>query len=54
MNDKPTLNETLRQAAIARGYRFEVSTDGNEERMIRPDGSVAVIARRLEQREPSK
>jgi hypothetical protein len=33
----------LKEIALALGYRFE--TSGSEERMIRPDGSVAVIAR---------
>jgi ubiquitin C-terminal hydrolase len=29
-----------------RGYRIEVSDDGNEQRVMRPDGSVAIIARK--------
>lgn len=36
----------VKQLAVAAGYRFEVSEDGNTERMIRPDGTVAVIARK--------
>lgn len=42
-----TLPEDLKTEAIRRGYRFE-RTDTDEEiveRMIRPDGTVAVIAR---------
>lgn len=42
----------LRREAERRGYRFELSEDGTEERMIRPDGTVAVIARRT-QKEPT-
>lgn len=41
-----TVLEAAKAEAIRRGYRFEVSEDGQEERMIRPDGTVAVIARR--------
>jgi hypothetical protein len=36
----------LKAIAEAVGYRFERSADGTEERMIRPDGTVAVIARK--------
>jgi hypothetical protein len=47
-DDKPakTTLEQLKAVAAARGYRIEVSPDGKEERMIRRDGTVAVIARR--------
>jgi hypothetical protein len=34
----------LKMIAEARGYRFEVHPDGSE-RMIRPDGTVAIIAK---------
>ena len=40
-----TLDE-MKTLAVAIGYRIEVSADGNEERLIRHDGTVAVIARR--------
>jgi hypothetical protein len=36
----------LQREAERLGYRFERSPDGTEERMIRPDGSVAVYARK--------
>ncbi len=39
------LPEHVKAEAIRRGYRFEVSEDGLEERLVRPDGTVAVIAR---------
>jgi hypothetical protein len=29
---------------LRRGYRIEVSSDGQEEWIIRPDGSVAILA----------
>ena len=35
----------LKAKSIELGYRFEISDDGNEERMIRPDGIVAIVAR---------
>ena len=35
----------VKEAAAVFGYSFEVDPDGTE-RMIRPDGSVAVIAKR--------
>jgi hypothetical protein len=37
--------EWLKALAMLRGYRFETDRDGTE-RMIRPDGSVAIIARK--------
>lgn len=43
-----TTHDRLKAAAETRGYTFEVGL-GGEERMIRPDGTVAVIARRKEQ-----
>jgi hypothetical protein len=36
--------EAFKQIAIACGYRVEVSADGKQEKLIRPDGSVAVVA----------
>lgn len=36
----------LQHEAARLGYRFERSADGLEERMVRPDGTVAVYARR--------
>lgn len=36
----------LKRLSLAKGYRFEVSADGSVERMIRPDGTVAVTARK--------
>jgi hypothetical protein len=42
----PTLTlEQLKQLVMHLGYRIEISEDGTE-RLIRPDGTVAVIARR--------
>jgi hypothetical protein len=42
----PTLTlEQLKQLVMHLGYRIETSEDGSE-RVIRPDGTVAVIARR--------
>lgn len=38
----------LKRMALASGYRFEVNEDGNEERMYRPDGSLALTASRTE------
>jgi hypothetical protein len=35
----------LKRMAEQRGCRFEIDADGTE-RMIRPDGTVAVIARK--------
>lgn len=37
--------EQIKALAIEQGFRFEVDEDGTE-RAIRPDGTVAVIARR--------
>lgn len=37
----------MQDEAKRRGYRFEFSEDGNEERLIRPDGTVAIFARRV-------
>jgi hypothetical protein len=37
--------QRMKAAALARGYSFEVDLDGTE-RMLRPDGSLATIARR--------
>ena len=34
----------LKRLAVARGYRIDVAPDGTE-RLVRPDGTVAVIAR---------
>lgn len=44
-----TLVAELQAQLLARGYRFETieSAEGVEERMYRPDGSVAVIALKL-------
>ena len=50
MRDRLIQQETLewlKHMASLTGYRFEVSQEGTEERMIRPDGTVAVIARNL-------
>lgn len=44
--DADDLLSELKKAAARLGYRFEVSADGREERLIRPDGTVAVIARK--------
>jgi hypothetical protein len=30
---------------VTRGYRIEVSADGTEHRLVRPDGTVAMTAR---------
>lgn len=43
--DAPDLT-TLKEWANRLGYTFVVSEDGTEERMLRPDGSLALIARR--------
>jgi hypothetical protein len=44
----PTLTlEQLKQLVLRFGYRIETSEDGTE-RLIRPDGTVALIARRKE------
>lgn len=40
----PTELEALKTIAVACGYRIEVSPDGKQEKLIRPDGSVAVVA----------
>lgn len=37
--------DELKAMSVALGYRFEIDADGTE-RMIRPDGSVALIARK--------
>ena len=37
--------ELLKALSIQLGYSFVISKDGQEERMIRPDGTVALIAR---------
>lgn len=39
------IDQLLQDEAVRRGYRFEISDDGEEHRLIRPDGSVAMIAR---------
>jgi hypothetical protein len=39
--------DALKKIVLARGYRIEVDADGTE-RLIRPDGTVAVIAHRPE------
>lgn len=41
----PTDLELLKRLGQERGYRFTIDADGTE-RMYRPDGSLAVIARR--------
>ncbi len=50
VEDKPTQTSKLPAWLVneyeRRGYRLEVSDDGREERLIRPDGTVAVIARK--------
>ena len=40
--------EDVKREALRRGFRFETVEEGNQivVRMIRPDGSVAVIASR--------
>lgn len=38
--------EKVKQAMIAAGYRFERSEDGLREVIIRPDGSIAILATR--------
>lgn len=43
--------ERIKQLARLRGYTFEVDADGTE-RTIRPDGTVAVIARPKEPKQP--
>jgi hypothetical protein len=47
---KPTVTfglDALKKIALARGYRIEVDADGTE-RLIRPDGTVAMIAHKGE------
>lgn len=39
----------LKALSYLLGYRVESSPDGLEERLIRPDGSVALVARRRPQ-----
>jgi hypothetical protein len=46
-----TLNE-LKALVTRVGYRFDTSPDGTEERLIRPDGTVAVIARKKAPEDP--
>lgn len=36
----------VKEWAIQLGYRFEALEDGSGERMVRPDGSVALVARK--------
>jgi hypothetical protein len=40
------INALIRREMERRGYQIVRSDDGLEERVIRPDGTVAVIARR--------
>ena len=46
---KITALEILKGVLAPLGYRFEVSPDGQEERMYRPDGTLALVARRTPQ-----
>jgi hypothetical protein len=48
MTDTPKQStlDMVRQMALARGYHIETNADGTEERVIRPDGTVAIIARK--------
>jgi hypothetical protein len=43
--------ELVKKLAAEQGYRFEVDTDGTE-RMIRPDGTVALVARPPKKKDP--
>jgi hypothetical protein len=43
--------ELAKRLAIEQGYRFEIDNDGTE-RMIRPDGTVALIARPPKKKDP--
>ena len=38
--------EDMKKIAEQLGYKFEVNADGTEERVVRPDGSVAIVVRR--------
>lgn len=44
MIKEPTIDNRIVSEAVRRGYRFKIEEDGTE-KLIRPDGSVAVIAR---------
>ena len=48
---KTPADALLRSMADLLGYQFFVSEDGREVKLVRPDGSVAMAARKAKERE---